>query len=148
MIKLDMKRGSRYKRDLMENKSEKQATINISLPVTLRGFVTQYVKDEKYTSISEFIRELIRERYRKLYGGVTGRGGEELSALAGILPKGDINLVRIQAGILAREETVPFTQALKHLVERLLNGFEITTSGAIKKTIQIEWDNLSERETS
>jgi antitoxin ParD1/3/4 len=41
------------------------STLNISLPETMRQFVEQKISSEGYGTISEYIRELIREDQRK-----------------------------------------------------------------------------------
>lgn len=41
------------------------STLNISLPDTQRDFVEQKIKKEGYGTISEYIRNLIREEQRK-----------------------------------------------------------------------------------
>jgi antitoxin ParD1/3/4 len=41
------------------------STLNISLPETMRQFVEEKISSEGYGTISEYIRELIREDQRK-----------------------------------------------------------------------------------
>ena len=41
------------------------STLNISLPETQRIFVEQKIKNEGYSTISEYVRELIRAEQRK-----------------------------------------------------------------------------------
>ncbi len=41
------------------------STLNISLPETQRIFVEQKIKSEGYSTISEYVRELIRAEQRK-----------------------------------------------------------------------------------
>ena len=40
------------------------STLNISLPETMREFVEEKIKNEGYGTISEYVRELIREQQR------------------------------------------------------------------------------------
>lgn len=44
------------------------ATMNISLPELLRRFVDQQVRDGGFSSTSDYVRELIRERQRRSAG--------------------------------------------------------------------------------
>lgn len=47
------------------------ATINISLPKAMQTDVRNYIADNRYTSVSEFIRDAIR---KVLYPGLTENG--------------------------------------------------------------------------
>lgn len=55
-------------------KHEATTTINISLPVTQRRFVEAEVAQRGYASVSEYFRELLRERQRAQSSGL-GAGG-------------------------------------------------------------------------
>lgn len=44
---------------------QNMATMNISLPEALRAFVEEEVTERGYTSASEYMRELVRERKAK-----------------------------------------------------------------------------------
>lgn len=44
---------------------EPMATMNISLPETLRDFVEKEVSEQGYSGASEYVRELVRERKAK-----------------------------------------------------------------------------------
>ena len=71
MTLLAKDRQSRYLADM--SKHEATTTINISLPASQRRFVESEVAQRGYSSVSEYFRELLRERQR-VQGGARVSG--------------------------------------------------------------------------
>ena len=73
-------------------------TINISLPDPLKDFVDHQIAEGRYSSVSEYIRELIREDEKR-------RAEERLEALLlegleseeSVLTRGDFEAIRREA---------------------------------------------------
>ncbi len=71
------------------------STLNISLPDSMRAFVEEKIKNEGYGTISEYVRELIREQQRNdqskfdamIFEGINSGEATELT-------KGDIEEAR------------------------------------------------------
>ena len=59
------------------------STLNISLPETQRTFVEEKIKKEGYGTISEYVRQLIREEQRK-----DARREQEMEFLCAEIQKG------------------------------------------------------------
>lgn len=73
------------------------STLNISLPETQRTFVEEKIKKEGYGTISEYVRQLIREEQRK-----DARREQEMEFLRAEIQKG---VDDIRAGRSTRLET-------------------------------------------
>jgi antitoxin ParD1/3/4 len=58
------KRPPRGKKTAEVAKADSSTTLNVSLPESMKAFVERLVQSGSYTSASEFVRELIRERMR------------------------------------------------------------------------------------
>jgi antitoxin ParD1/3/4 len=79
-------------------------TMNISLPETLKNFVDQQIAAGRYSSASEYVRELIRnDEKRKAEDRLTALLREGLQSEETALTSGDWKAIRAEALARAKE---------------------------------------------
>jgi antitoxin ParD1/3/4 len=73
-------------------------TMNISLPDPLKDFVDHQIADGRYSSVSEYIRELIRDdEKRKAEERLEALLLEGLESEESVLTRGDLDAIRREA---------------------------------------------------